>query len=446
MIEVLAVPLIIVAAALFPKMKQNDKKIIQEWFENIDYGFKKEGKFQGPKLKSTSPIKDGDEEIGTSYLYSYTPGLPVSLNGDSIANALGKPAEFEFKRGQGIFIHVYHEDLKRFIDFADKDMNMLTPEPEKTKKGYKWTVPIGKGVKGWTWHNFEHIPHMTIAGTTRFGKSVLLRLIMTYLILFHPKDVEIYVIDLKGRLEFNRYRNLKQVKGVAGTPKEAAAMLTRLSQEEEIRNKKGELIVPLGILDEELKYFEKNYISNITETSIKKRRFIIIDEGAQLSPNKFTDDNAYREICQYKLSRIAAVFGAVGARLIYATQYPTRENLNPNVKMNADTKISFRLPAGYASKVAIDEEGAEKLPSDFKGRALMKTHELKEVQVPLITHKQAWAFLERYQDPMKVEGEQEDVITLRKESEPTTSDLSQSGHHEVRHKGTDPKDPRIRDL
>lgn len=380
---------------------------------------------------------DGDVEIGKTYLYT----LPVGLKGgnveaDLFAEALGKPVEVEYRRGKGLSVHVYYEDVRNLIPFKE------VPEPPTIEvKGKemkeRWVVPLGKGLKGWLWHNFDHVPHMTVAGTTRFGKTVLLRLIMTYLIMHQPDDVEFYIIDLKGKLEFNRYRNLKQVKMIAGTPAEALDLLTYLTHEDEEN---------LGILEKEMIYYERNYISNITETNIKKRRFIIIDEGAQLAPNNFTSDKVTKILCQDKLSRISGVGGALGMRLIFGTQYPTSKTLSPNVKMNSDAKISFRLPAGYASEVAIDEYGAEKLPSDQKGRALMKTHELKEMQVPFITHADAWKELERYQDPLKTEGEPEDVISYKPETIETGGHSKHPGPSEVRHKGTDTKDSFFRNL
>lgn len=451
MIEVLAFPLVLVAAALWPKMKQNDKKMIQKVFDNLGYYFGSKDDVQKPKLKGTEPIMDEDTEIGTTYLYSLPPGLKVDYVTDaSIANAIGKPVEVEYKRGKGLMVHVFNEDLPELIPYKDKDGNVLVPEPEKEKDGprkgdYLWTVPMGRGIRGWIKHDFDKVPHAVISGTTRFGKTVLLRLVMMYLILFHPNDVEIYIIDLKGGLEFNRYRKLRQVKRVAGTPKEALEMLMYLSQEEEVRDKKtGEILIPKGILDKEMERFEREIISNITETNIKKRRFIIIDEGAQLTPNKFTADMEERIQCQFKLSRIASVFGAIGVRLIYGTQYPTAKNLNPDIKMNADLKVAFRLPAGYASQVAIDETGAEKLPSDVKGRALFKTHELKEMQVPFVTHDDAWAELQRYQDPVRVEGEREDVIPYKSKGNQTGGNSEHAGPVEVRNEGTATSDSYVR--
>ncbi|MDA6141380.1 hypothetical protein OSK03_26735, partial [Escherichia coli] len=96
------------------------------------------------------------------------------------------------------------------------------------------------------------------------------------------------------------------------------------------------------------------------------------------------------------LSELARVAGGLGTRIVYATQYPTADTLPRQIKQNADMKISFRLPTGYASEVAIDEHGAEKLPSNIPGRALVKTHEVTEVQTPYIEDNEMMERIDRY--------------------------------------------------
>jgi S-DNA-T family DNA segregation ATPase FtsK/SpoIIIE len=101
--------------------------------------------------------------------------------------------------------------------------------------------------------------------------------------------------------------------------------------------------------------------------------------------------------CQSILSEIARLGGALGIRLVYGTQYPTSNVLNGSIKQNADLKVSFRLGSDYASKVALDAYGAETLPSDIKGRALIKTHEVKEVQVPYLNDEEIWKRIGGYE-------------------------------------------------
>jgi DNA segregation ATPase FtsK/SpoIIIE, S-DNA-T family len=403
MIEWLAFPIGLAIAATIPKNKGNDKRKIQTIFEAVGYGVKgKDGKLKTPKYKSKDKIMDGDKEIGTTYQYTIPLGLPATkmakLEKDIkvFTDGLRKPVEVEFKGT--LNIHVYNKEIPTMFPYADLTNNRK-----------EWLVPLGKAVRGMVWHNFDHVPHMTIAGTTRFGKTVMLRMMMTYLIENHPEDVEFFIIDLKGGLEFGRYERISQVKAVASNPEEAEELLSFLHNQ----------------MAHDYVFFRKNYFANVVDTPIKRRQFIIVDEAAQLAPEKWMDKPMKDQLgkCQWHLGEIARIGGALGYREIFATQYPTADTLPRSIKQNADAKVSFRLPSGYASGVAIDDYGAEELPSDVKGRALFKTHELRELQVPYITHDEMWERLEKYQIPQLMEGEPENVINEREEEATSRTDF-----------------------
>ena len=403
MIEWLAFPAALAIAAALPKPKGNDKKKIQTIFENVGYGVRgSDGKLKTPKYKTKLPIKDGEEDIGTVYKYSIPLGLPATKMAELEAkiqvftDGLQKPVEVDFNKT--LNIKVYDRGLpKRF------------PYSELPIRNESWFVPLGRSVSGIVWHDFDQTPHMTIAGTTRFGKTVMLRMMMTYLIENHPDDVEFYIIDLKGGLEFSRYELLQQVKGVAADPLESAQMLEGIHEQ----------------MQRDYMFFRKQHYANVVDTPIRKRRFVIIDEAAQLAPEKWMHKKMKDMLgmSQYFLGEIARIGGALGYREVFCTQYPTSDTLPRTIKQNADAKISFRLPSGYASGVAIDDYGAEKLPSDVKGRALFKTHELKELQTPLIEHDEMWKRLEKYQVPQLMEGEASNVVNERKEAETPRNDL-----------------------
>jgi S-DNA-T family DNA segregation ATPase FtsK/SpoIIIE len=54
-------------------------------------------------------------------------------------------------------------------------------------------------------------------------------------------------------------------------------------------------------------------------------------------------------------------------------------------KQNSDAKISFRVQSATASRVVLDETGAENLPQ-IKGRAIYQTADKREIlQTPLMT-------------------------------------------------------------
>lgn len=402
MLELFAFPLAILAVAILPRATEADHKKIERIMRNIGYGIRnKEGEIKIPKYKGKQSIVDDKETIGTTYLYSVPLGLPASKMKKIeeeiklFADGLKRPVEIEFKKL--LMIHVFDKELPTIYEYK------YLP----SRKG--WVVPIGMSLRGLIWHNFDHTPHMTAAGTTRFGKTVFLRMMMTYLIEHHQNNVEFYIIDLKGGLEFSRYQVLQQVKEVASDIYEASVLLSKLQ----------------SMFAKDYEFFRKNNYSNVVDTKIKKRRFIIVDEAAQLAPDKFhsKEEKQLLSYCQGVLSEVARVAGALGYRLIYATQYPTADTLPRQIKQNADAKISFRLPSGYASKVAIDDEGAEELPSNIKGRAIFKTHELRELQAPFISHEEMWERLEKYQEPKVLEVKPDDVVEHREEENETREDL-----------------------
>jgi DNA segregation ATPase FtsK/SpoIIIE, S-DNA-T family len=343
-----------------------DKVCIDLVLRDMGLSYKRGKEAVYPELVETDK---GDSK--TTYIYNTVIGLPEkvlkSLD-ELLASTLDKEVKVEYKKF--LRITVYEEKMPNKVFYHE------IPH----KKG--WVVPLGKNIEGWHFHDFDKTPHMTIAGTTRFGKTVHLKSTTTYLIEHHPEDVEFIYIDLKGGLEFHRYRNLKQVRHVCKDAEEAYAVLHDLHKD----------------IEKRMDYFLKKGWSNIVDSPIQKRLFVVIDEAAQLAPEKWMSKEMKSMLnsCQWYLSEIARVAGGLGIRLIYATQYPTADTLPRQIKQNSDIKVSYRLPSDYASKVAIDVYGAETLPSDIKGRALIKTHELKEVQAPLITDNTMWKRVKKY--------------------------------------------------
>lgn len=318
---------------------ETDEKKIQHVFKNIGY---KVGDRE-PRL-----IKKERKEQYTDYLYS----VPYGLIDDErlqpiLQKTLIRPVKVMF-RGK-LIIRVYNSNLPNYIRY----------DWEHTEKHI---VPIGQSLNGIVYHDFDTIPHMTVAGMTRMGKTAFLKLIIAHL-MNNNRDIEFCIIDLKERLEFSEYERYKQVKSVVGNNQEANDMLDDI----------------LERLDSDLKKGIKNVVG-----VHDKRTFIIVDEAAEL------DDK-----CQNKLSKIARIGGALGYRLIYATQYPTADTLPRQIKQNSDAKVSFRLPTKVASRVAIDENGAEELVCP--GRAIYRTHERIEVQVPFINDEDIKKRLRRYE-------------------------------------------------
>ncbi len=338
------------------KWKETDAKKIQHVFRNTNYRIKD----HEPRL-----IKTINKEKFTEYIYAVPYGLiddPKLQN--ILEKTLSKPVTVRFK-GK-LLVKVYKKLLSSKINY-------------NWKKTDGWNVPIGYSQDNLMYHDFDKIPHMTVSGATRQGKTVLLKLIMNHFI--KQNDVEFFIIDLKGGLEFGKYEKLKQVKNVSSNISNTYQLLKNI-----------EMKIKL-----DMQYFKEKGYSNILETNIKKRTFIIVDEGAEMAPSAHhskEEKNMYK-YCQHVLSEVARVSGALGYRLIFATQYPTADTLPRQIKQNSDAKISFRLPTEVASRVAIDESGAEKL--ECPGRAIYRTHEKHIIQVPFVTDKEIKERLGRFE-------------------------------------------------
>ncbi len=256
-------------------------------------------------------------------------------------------------------VEIKFDGMLKFRVYDQELTDMFVFDEELFKKLKSWEVPIGltidqKLIK----HNFDKLAHMIIGGTTDFGKSNALKVMITTLIHRKPKNVSFTLIDLKGGLSFGRYKNVKQVENIAKNAEEALNALEKVQEK----------------LNETMDYLEENGFEDVKEAGMKDRHFIVVDEAADIA-----DD----ENCQDILKDIARRGRAAGFRLLYATQYPTRETVSSQVKRNCISRLCFVLDTDIASRAVLDEGGAEQLPL-IQGRAIYKAHGKSIVQTPYI--------------------------------------------------------------
>lgn len=375
----------------------SDKKKIEKIFEYTKtWVTTQNGEIKHPQYIRKKAITDeNNNQIGMLYVYRLPLGLPYKkleyLN-DNIGvfkDGLHKNVEIEFDGGM-LHVNVYETDLPNKWSFEDVEL-----------KG--WKVPIGKTYKELITHDFDSTPHMVGGGTTRYGKTNLMKVMITSLIINHPEDVEFYLIDLKAGVEFYKYRDLKQVKKVATNVIESHELLTEVMMK----------------LESEKEYYRDNGWSNVVDTPIKKRTFVIVDEAGDLVPESFMDKkekDIHRE-CQWMLSHIARIGGAFGFRELFFSQYTTADVLPRQIKQNCDAKISFKLQNGYSSEVVLGEGNTQAADLEkIKGRAIFKDGaSMYELQVPLITDKQMESLLKKYYG--------KDVTNVRSEENEDTNNL-----------------------
>ncbi|WEG14022.1 FtsK/SpoIIIE domain-containing protein [Pullulanibacillus sp. KACC 23026] len=287
-----------------------------------------------------------------------------------------KEVELEF---DGMLkVRVYEDLLSERIDWEDSLL------------GKSWSIPVGMTRNGMIYHDFEELPHLLVAGSTGYGKSQFLKMMITSLVMQEGNNVEFTLIDLKGGTAFQRFKDLRQVKHYGKSPEDASKVLPSIQKG---MNEKLEWIVDKGFED-------------VNEAGDPKRHFIFIDEAADIA-----DDKDAMEI----VKDIARRGRAAGYRLIYATQYPTTETIPSQVKRNIVSRISFVLDTNTASRAVLDDGGAEELP-DIKGRAIYKRLKKQIVQTPYITNSQ----IEERVSPhitIRPRSENDESLSLDKEAE-----------------------------
>lgn len=333
-------------------------------------------------------IKQDNQVIGTEYVYRLPFGLSVKefekkkkVIEDGL-NTKTKLIDIDFKAlsrlkfGRDTLKDLYvlitkTKRLEREIEihFDGALKIKVYDHPLTTKFDYTetlfskckgWEVPIGVTRNGLIKHDFDEVYNMVIGGSPGYGKSVMLKNIITTLIARKTKYVTFDLVDLKGGLAFNRFRFLEQVKEVAKNPKEALETLQNAQER----------------MEKVLDYLLKNGYEDVKEAGMKERHFIVIDEAADLSEEK--------EALEI-VKDIARRGRGAGFRLIYATQYPTNETLPSQVRQNSDSRLCFKLQTGTASRAVLDQEGAESLPF-VRGRAIYQTDRNQIVQTPFISN------------------------------------------------------------
>ncbi|MED0894865.1 FtsK/SpoIIIE domain-containing protein [Aneurinibacillus migulanus] len=261
-------------------------------------------------------------------------------------------------------IKVYNEPLPTLLHYTDISL-----------VGDGWKVTVGQIREGnqLILHDFEKIPHMVIGGATRYGKSNFLNMLITTLLLLQPDNVQFTLIDLKGGVEFSDYQDIEQVVNYAEEPEEAEKALRSVVKE----------------MREKQQQFKHRSVKNVQEAKDPTRHFIIIDEVGELNPSEAItkEERALKESCQTYMSQIARLGAGLGYRQILATQYPTGDVIPRQCKQNSDAKLCFRVQNGTASRVVLDETGAEELP-EVKGRAIYQTADRRRIlQTPMIETK-----------------------------------------------------------
>ncbi len=222
-------------------------------------------------------------------------------------------------------------------------------------------IPVGEDIEGRpVVLDLANAPHVLIAGATNSGKSVALNTILEGLCqTYSPAEFRLHLVDPK-QVELVRFEDKPHSEGSAVSFAEDAIEILKQSVEE--------MEVRYGLMRE----LHRERVRDLPSYNRQRpdrtlaRRLIVLDEYADL----VADEQHRREI-EHLLKRLAQKGRAAGIHVIVATQRPSADIVNTAVRDNLPTRMALRVATASASRIILDEGGAEALAG--RGDALLKT-------------------------------------------------------------------------
>jgi hypothetical protein len=245
--------------------------------------------------------------------------------------------------------------------------------------------------------------NLLVGGTKGGGKSNVINVLLcTVLSRNAPRNLRVFLTDLKGGIEFADYTGiphlggdvpyLEEITTQTEGGKEKRTKKTRTVPREYAPKESEALRPPLGgqiytepqqvlpmlrYVEGELERRAKLLAGKAKKISTYNNRYpdkamsywlVVIDELATLM-----EDNRYNQQATLSLAEIARKGRAVGIFLILATQTPTSAIVPAQISNNMDSRLAFRTGSGTASGVLLGsgEYDASRLPN-VPGRFIWK--------------------------------------------------------------------------
>lgn len=277
------------------------------------------------------------QEIGNYFFYDLQlkPSgkiKDIQKNLDEISIAIRSPGKPNCKilHQEGIIRLEYYKSTKETLNLSSL-LNCGKPN-------YLIPCLLGTGTDGnLVWMDLADNPHLLVAGTTGSGKSTLLHNIIANIL--HFNSAELFLVDPKN-IEFSPYQKYTRV---YHSYDEALEVIEQLTES----------------MNDIYEFMRMGY-----KSSSFKPKVLIIDEFANIIMQD-SKDEFYIKLCN-----LAQKCRAANIHIILATQRPSVQFINGNIKANFPARISCRVSSSIDSRIILDESGAENLAG--KGDALLK--------------------------------------------------------------------------
>ena len=235
---------------------------------------------------------------------------------------------------------LHNEGIVR-LEFAasqKKPLNLFSLLSEANNANGTIPCLLGQKIDGsLMWMDLQENPHMIVAGTTGSGKSTLLHNIIANIVYFDSADL--FLSDPKN-IEFSVYEDLYQV---SYSYEDTMFFINAL----------------IKLMDSRYEYLRSGKSSLTLRPQV-----LIIDEFANLIMQD-KNDQFYSSLCY-----LAQKCRVANIHIILATQRPSAQIINGNIKANFPARIACKVANQVDSRIILDESGAENLSG--KGDAYLK--------------------------------------------------------------------------
>lgn len=320
------------------------------------------------------------QETETGFRAGYS--LPKGLSSEdfrkreqAISEALGTEVRFSYeKRGQ-VTMEALNVKLKSLYKFTPMKFDAPTTIPAGYSKTGFQSITFGDGISS-----------LLVGAQSRAGKSSFLRQAITNTVITaDPTIIRLHLCDLKYGAEFGIFSDCLHVQSYAERINQVAETVEWLRYEAERRFK---LFRKTGV-------FKIDSYNEIAEPL--QFHFLLVDELASVAKEKAIMEGLV------DLSRLS---GAAGIYCVFATQNPTVDVVPSHLKANCQARMAFRVSSGVNSMVILDRYWAEELKC--QGRAILKTDDFYEVQVPFLDEKECKRLIEPFRTGRRATGKDMD--------------------------------------
>jgi hypothetical protein len=310
---------------------------------------------------------------------------------------LKKARDLEHELGAALQLRLDRDRLRLRAGTADiPDLVAYEDFYRHPDPGGELVFGVGTSRWGPVWADLVELPHVLVGGTTKFGKSVMVRQMLTRLALrYPPEHVKFALVDFK-RVELSTFAGLPHV-----TPPDGQA--ASLAVAKDLDSYLELLRVLSDSLDERTLRFDVAGVKNVQTWNSRPELggrlpyvVLVIDETAEVSVEDAVDaeEKRKRQEALTLLSRMARLGRALGFHIIAATQRPAVDTVPGPIKSQLLARCCFKVASGTESRVVLGEDnsaGAE-LPA-HPGRGIWQWSEPTVFQGPLLEPEDAEALL-----------------------------------------------------